>query len=141
MSRPQPDRERHDRFCVVEGWERVRDARGRTGTHHVTYELTLHDGRILRTRISHPVDRTVYGAAMWSHILRDQLDVTENEFWGCVIDGRLPDRGAPPAPKESLPADLVYLLIRRVGLSEAAVSELTKEDAVARLQRYWIDGT
>lgn len=37
--------------------------------------------------------------------------------------------------------DLVYLLIRRVGLSEAAVSELTKEDAVARLQRYWIDGT
>ncbi|MFC7217927.1 hypothetical protein ACFQLX_07060 [Streptomyces polyrhachis] len=78
---------------------------------------------------------------MWSHILRDQLDVAENEFWGCVIDGRLPDRGALPAPKESLPADLVYLLIHRVGLSEAAVSELTKEDAVARLQRYWTDGT
>ncbi|MFJ3927955.1 cytotoxic translational repressor of toxin-antitoxin stability system [Streptomyces sp. NPDC090022] len=141
MSRPQPDRERHDRFCVVEGWERVRDARGRTGTHHVTYELNLHDGRILRTRISHPVDRTVYGAAMWSHILRDQLVVTENEFWDCVIDGRLPDRGALPVPKESLPADLVYLLIHRVGLSEGAVSELTKEAAVARLQQYWTDGT
>jgi hypothetical protein len=141
VSRPQPDRERHDRFCVVEGWERVRDARGRTGTHHVTYELTLHDGRILRTRISHPVDRTVYGAALWSHILRDQLVVTESEFWDCVIDGKLPDRGAPSTPKESLPADLVYLLIHRVGLSEETVSELTKEDAVARLQRYWTDGT
>ena len=144
MSRPQPDRERHDRFCVVEGWERVRDARGRTGTHHVTYELLLHDDRILRTRISHPVnrtvDRTVYGAALWSHILRDQLVVTEGEFWDGVIDGKLPDRGIPSSPKESLPADLVHLLLHRVGLSEAAVSELTKEDAVARLQRYWTDG-
>ncbi|MFD5555092.1 cytotoxic translational repressor of toxin-antitoxin stability system [Streptomyces sp. NPDC127068] len=141
MTRPQPDRERHDRFCVVERWERVRDARGRTGTHHVTYELTLHDGRILRTRISHPVDRTVYGAALWGHILRDQLVVTESAFWDCVIDGKLPDRGAPAPPKESLPADLVYLLIHRVGLSEETVSELTKEEAVARLQRHWKDGT
>lgn len=61
----------------------------------MTYELTLHDGRVLRTRISHPVDRTVYGAAMWAHILRDQLDVEEAEFWACVLDGTLPDRGAP----------------------------------------------
>ncbi|GAA3370692.1 hypothetical protein GCM10020367_18320 [Streptomyces sannanensis] len=141
MSRPQPDRERHDRFCVVEAWKRVRDARGRTGTHHVTYELTLHDGRILRTRISHPVDRTVYGQAMWRHILRDQLDITEDEFWECVLDDRLPDRGAPPVPKESLPADLVHLLIHRVGLAEEEVAALTKEEAVARLQRYWTDGT
>ncbi|MFE9363438.1 cytotoxic translational repressor of toxin-antitoxin stability system [Streptomyces sp. NPDC006978] len=141
MNRPQPDRERHERFCVVEQWERVRDARGRTGTHHVTYELTLHDARILRTRISHPVDRTVYGAGIWGHILRDQLDVSEDEFWGCVLDGRLPDRGAPAVPKEALPADLVYLLIHRVGLAEEAVAELTKKDAVTRLHQYWTEGT
>ena len=101
MTWPQPDRENHDRFCRAEKWERVRDARGRTGTHHVTYELTLHDGRILRTRISHPVDRTAYGAAMWRHILRDQLDVTEDEFWACAQHGELPDRGAPEPPSES----------------------------------------
>jgi hypothetical protein len=77
---------------------------------------------------------------LWSHILRDQLVVTESEFWACVLEGTLPGRGAPAEPKESLPADLVYLLIHRVGLSEHAVSELTKEDAVARLQRYWTDG-
>ncbi|MEX3104435.1 MULTISPECIES: cytotoxic translational repressor of toxin-antitoxin stability system [unclassified Streptomyces] len=140
MNRPQPDRERHERFCTVEEWERVRDARGRTGTHHITYELPLHDGRVLRTRISHPVDRTVYGAALWSHILRDQLTVTEDEFWSCVLDGKLPDRGTPSTPKESLPAELVYLLIHRVGLPEETVSQLTKEDAVARLQRYWTNG-
>ncbi|MFF7257057.1 cytotoxic translational repressor of toxin-antitoxin stability system [Streptomyces microflavus] len=141
MNRPQPDRERHERFCAVEKWERVRDARGRTGTHHVTYELTLHDARILRTRISHPVDRTVYGAGMWGHILRDQLDVSEDEFWDCVLDGRLPNRGAAAAPMEALPADLVYLLIHRVGLAEETVAGLTKEDAVARLHQYWTEGT
>lgn len=119
----------------------MRDARGRTGTHHVTYELPLHDGRILRTRISHPVDRTVYGAALWGHILRDQLDVTDAEFWDCVQNRRLPDRGLPAPPKEALPADLVYLLIHRVGLAEEAVAALSKEQAVERLQRYWTDGT
>jgi hypothetical protein len=88
------------------------------------------------------VDRTVYGAGMWGHILRDQLDVSENEFWDCVLDVRLPDRGAAPTvPKEALPADVVYLLIHRVGLAEGAVAALTKEDAVARLQRYWTEGT
>ncbi|WP_232839002.1 cytotoxic translational repressor of toxin-antitoxin stability system [Streptomyces triticisoli] len=119
----------------------MRDARGRTGTHHVTYELTLHDGRVLRTRISHPVDRTVYGAAIWAHILRDQLDVTEDGFWTCVLDGTLPDRGAPETPKETLPADLVFLLIHRAGLAEEEVAALTKEEAMARLQRYWTEET
>lgn len=69
------------------------------GTPHVTYELTLHDGRILRTRISHPVDRTTYGAGMWSHILRDQLDVSEGEFRDCVLEGRVPARGDPGGAK------------------------------------------
>lgn len=141
VNRPQPNRECHEKFCVTERWDRVRDARGRTGTHHVTFELIVHDGRILRTRISHPVDRTVYGVGMWRHILRDQLEVSEDEFWECVLDGRLPNRGYGPVPKEALPADLVYLLIHRVGLDERAVAALSKEDAVARLQQYWTDGT
>jgi hypothetical protein len=76
-------------------------ARGRTGTHYVTYELGLPDGRILRTRISHPVDRNAYGSSLWSHILRDQLGVSEEEFWACVRDGIKPDRGVPEAPPEA----------------------------------------
>jgi hypothetical protein len=141
VSRPQSDRERHQRFCLVERWDRVRDARGRTGTHHVTYELALHDGRILRTRIAHPVDRTAYGAALWRHILRYQLDVSDDEFWDCVLHDRLPDRGFPEPSKKSLPADLVYLLIHRVGLTDETVAALSTEEAVARLQQYWTDGT
>ncbi|GAA0911550.1 hypothetical protein GCM10009560_00880 [Nonomuraea longicatena] len=140
MSWPQPAREHHDRFCRIEGWRLVRNARGGTGTHHVTYELDLPDGRILRTRISHPVDRSTYGPGIWSHILRDQLQVDEATFWACVQNEVRPDRGAPELPSEALPADLVFMLISRVGLDETTVAGMSKEEAIARLQKYWTDG-
>lgn len=138
---PQPLRKDHETFCHVEEWRRVRDARGRTGTHHVTYEFDLPDRRILRTRISHPVDRTGYGQSMWKHILRDQLEVDEPVFWSCVRDGVRPDRGTPTPPAEALPADLVHMLISRVGLPESEVAAMSKEEAVVRLQRFWIEGS
>jgi hypothetical protein len=140
VSWSQPTRQDHDKFCDLEGWTLVRDARGRTGTHHVTYELNLPDGRILRTRISHPPDRTTYGSSLWSHILRDQLAVSEEEFWACVRDGVKPDRGMPEAPPAALPADLVHLLLTRVGLSDFEVAAMSKVEAVERLNRYWTEG-
>lgn len=141
MNHPAPTRKDHEEFCRVEGWRRVRDARGRTGTHHVTDELDLPDGGILRTRISHPVDRSDYGRRLWSHVLRDQLRVTEDEFWHCVRDGTRPDRGGPLPPADSLPAEVVHLLITRVGLSGAEIAGMTRPEAIARLQRHWTDGS
>ena len=136
---PQPTRKDHETFCQVEEWQRVRDARGRAGTHHVTYELGLADGRILRTRVSHPVNRTGYGPGLWKHILRDQLVVEEREFWPCVQDGVKPDRGVPVPPPEAIPADLVYMLLSRVGLDEAEVAAMNRDEAIARLQRFWTE--
>jgi hypothetical protein len=138
---PAPTRKDHEAFCTIEGWERVRDAQGRTGTHHVTYELRVRDGRILRTRISHPVNRDSYGPDMWSHILRDQLDVDQAAFWACVQDGIKPGRGTPELPPEALPADLVRLLITRVRLNEAEVAAMSKDHAIARMQQYWATGS
>jgi hypothetical protein len=137
---PQPTRKDHHVFCQVEQWRPVRDARGRTGTHHLTFELELADGRTLRTRISHPPDRTDYGSSLWRHILRDQLDVDEPTFWACAQDGIRPQRGVPAPPTESLPADLVFLLISRVGVTEAEVAEMSRDDAVARIQQFWSEG-
>ncbi|MER6669721.1 cytotoxic translational repressor of toxin-antitoxin stability system [Amycolatopsis japonica] len=141
MNWPQPTRKDHESFCQIEEWRRVRDTRGRTGTHHVTYELSLMDSRILRTRISHPVDRTGYGKSIWKHILRDQLDVDEPCFWSCVQDGVKPDRGLPVPQAEALPADLVHLLLSRVGLAEADVAAMTKAEAIARLQQFWTENS
>ncbi|MEV0560156.1 hypothetical protein [Dactylosporangium sp. NPDC050588] len=140
MRHPAPTRQDHERFCQVDGWVRVRDAHGRTGTHHLIHELTLKDGRTLRTGISHPPDRTGYGPALWAHILRDQLQVSEAEFWACVRDGARPDRGEPVRRQPSLPADLVHLLITRVGVDERAVAAMTRDEALDRLRRFWSEG-
>jgi hypothetical protein len=137
---PAPTRQAHEAFCRTEGWQPVGTARGKTGTHHVIYELQLHDGRILRTRISHPVNRDTYGPGIWSHILKDQLDVDQATFWACVQDGTKPDRGVPQPPAGALPADLVHLLFTRVRLSEAEVAAMSKDQAIARMQQYWATG-
>ncbi|MEU6535743.1 hypothetical protein [Streptomyces sp. NPDC047000] len=39
-----------------------------------------------------------------------------------------------------MPAEVVHLLIHRVGLTDAEAAALTEEQAVGRLQRYWTDG-
>lgn len=140
MSWPQPTRQDHEQFCLKEGWDRVRDARGRTGTHHVTYELALPGSRILRTRVSHPMDRSSYGRSLWAHILRDQLQVSEGEFWACAKNGVKPDRGVPHPPPEALPAEVVHLLITRVRLGEDEVRVMSRDEAITRLQRFWVEG-
>ena len=131
---PTPTREDHDDFCTHERWVLVRGSTGRPVTHHKTYELTLWDGRILRTRISRPVDRTDYSPRMWSHILREQLEVTAEVFWRCARDGVLPDRGAPEAlvPRKTVPLYLVRELTR-LGIPEEEILAL---DAAGAAQLY-----
>jgi hypothetical protein len=130
----------HQSFCTTEGWTERKRATGKRGTHHVNYEFALPDGRILYTRISHPVDRTDYGPSIWSHILRDQLAVTAEEFWACVEDKELPDRRGPQAPAETIPAGVVRVLIAEAHLPEAEVRAMTKAQAVQRLAEFYTTG-
>ena len=131
--RPAPTRQHHEIFCVTEGWALVTDARGRAVDRHATYKLVTHDGDVLRTRISHPVNRTTYAPSMWSHILCDQLQLTAGEFWSCVLDGTLPDRGALVVPDAALPLHLVARLVRELGLTREEIAGLSVEDASRRL--------
>jgi len=134
---PVATRADHATFCKREHWTEVRNSRGKGVAHHVTYELSLTDGRILRTRISRPTNRSTYGPRLWAHILRDQLDVTADEFWKCLNQRVLPTRGAPTPPGAGLPADLVYQLIHRVGLAESEVAAMTTKQAADRMARFW----
>jgi hypothetical protein len=131
---PAATREDHDDFCLVEKWMLVRGASGQPVRHHRTYELALWDGRILRTRISKPVDRSTYGAGMWSHILRSQLSVVPEEFWLCVREQKLPDRGAPTVitAKDSLPLYLVRALTK-LGVDERDSLKLSAAEATRLL--------
>src|SRR5690606_35156640 len=124
-----PTRKHHEKFCLAEGWTLVTDARGRAVGHHTTYKLVTPTGDVLRTRISHPANRTTCAPAMWSHILRDQLRVTADEFWSCLLEGTLPDRGAPVVPDAALPLHLVTRLVRELSLSRPEVAGLSIDEA------------
>jgi hypothetical protein len=78
---------------------------------------------------------------MWHRqILSQQLQVAEEEFWACVREGVRPDRGEPKAPPEALPADLVWQLRNKVGLTEAEIFKFTKAEAVERMNEFWMGG-
>lgn len=130
-SYPAPRRKDHLKFCLTEGWTEVRNASGQTVRHHQTFELSLPDGRILRTHISRPPDsKDTYGPGLWSRILRDQLGVTPDEFWACVRDRVVPDRGATKLPVESIPADVLTILVNR-GVPEQEVLRMSRQQALA----------
>lgn len=129
----------HESFCRAEGWERRTTARSKRGTHHVNFELALPDGRILYTRISHPVDRTDYGPSLFSHILRDQLQVTDDEFWDCIDHGVVPNRSKPAQPHESIPAEVAYTLIHRARIPEHDVRAMSRAEALERLSAFYAD--
>ena len=132
---PAPTRKHHEKFCVTEGWTRVTDARGRAVSHHATFTFATPQGDILRTRISHPIGRDTYAPSMWAHILRDQLHVSADEFWACVLKGAQPDRGAPKIPDAALPLPLVARLVRELGLSREEIAKLSAETARELLER------
>lgn len=117
----------------------MRNARGKTTGHHITYQLTLATGEILRTRISRPANADAYGRGLWSHVLDQQLQVSEDEFWACVDDRTPPHRGrSVTSPTEHvLPAGLAYQLVHNLGLSAAEVAALTLDDAVRLMQEHW----
>ncbi|MGY2746953.1 cytotoxic translational repressor of toxin-antitoxin stability system [Arthrobacter sp. UYCu723] len=131
-------RDDHEKFCLTEHWELVVNARGKPVQHHATYRLVLPDGRILRTRISRPVNRTTYSPSIWNHILQDQLVVGDDEFRSCVDDGVLPARGTARVPATALPLALVWQLTHTVGLDEREVARMTKEQAVQAINDYWM---
>jgi hypothetical protein len=131
---PAPTRRDHQRFCEIEGWE------FKPGDHEFYY-LALHDGTVLYAKISRAAGRQGYGHDIWHRqILGQQLRVSEAEFWACVQDGVLPDRGAPSTPPNALPADLVWQLRAKVGLPDAEIFTMTKAEAIERMQQYWMDG-
>lgn len=79
---------------------------------------------------------------MWCQILKEQLEVTEAQFWACVNDRIRPARmsGAVAIPaKEPIPLGVVEKLMRLMHLTPEEIEAMTKDDAVARLNRFWAE--
>ena len=128
----------HKRFVETEGWARLGTGRSKTGAgDHFRYTLTLANGETLFTRVSHGTGQ-IDDPNRVAAILRDQLQVSEADFWACAEDGELPPRPQSPKapPREKLDYKLVKNLITEVGLSESDVASLSKQNAVQLWQDY-----
>jgi hypothetical protein len=139
---PPGTKKAHETFCTNDEWTVVRNARGGAVDHHITLELPLPDGRVLRTRISRPADNTDYGARMWNLILKEQLEVSEEQFWACVNDRKRPVRASATVAipdKEPIPLGVVEKLTRLVHLEPEEIEKMTKAEAVARLNQFWAE--
>lgn len=74
---------------------------------------------------------------MFTHILRDQLEVTREEFWDCVSNGHVPRRGTTVTSSSNpgLPLKLA-LELERLGQGAEAIGSLgiaEAEELLARL--------
>lgn len=124
-------------FVERDGWtEEPNLARGRARTgDHMRYRKVLPDGTFLRTKISHGA-RDEIGIDLFKHILRDQLRVTEDEFWD-VVRGRATGLvEAPPPQAATIPGWLVQRLILTVGLHEDDVRAMTLDEAHEAWESY-----
>jgi hypothetical protein len=79
---------------------------------------------------------------MFSHILRDQLEVSRDEFWECVSHRVLPARGrtGPDPSTPGLPLKLA-LELERLGQSPETIGSLGVEEAEELLARLYHSGT
>ncbi len=119
------------KIVVTEGWEdKDKQAGRRKGDHH-RYVLQLADGRMLYTRVSHGPGG-IDDPGLLAVVLRDQLQVTEEQFWDCVRHGTRPPRpGSPPTrPERRLDGKLAWNLNKKAGVPLERLAELDQQEAL-----------
>jgi hypothetical protein len=129
-----------ERFCKIDGWEQQTDVGG-SRQRHIRYEKPLADELSLRTQISHDRSSTP-SPGRWKAILRNQLKVTEEQFWEALRTGTAVDRTPPPPPPEPIPVEeWVREGLRRTGMTDEEVDRLAPEEAQQELYRRWSSET
>ncbi len=139
MTSTSPTRGDVEDFLKVDNWTRI-PARQRGGRRqqHIFFEKILADGRQLQTHISHDRSST-FSAGRFSFVLRDQLEVSRDQFWEAIRTGEPVERPVPvdeEAPVEH-PLYIVRVLAGELHLSPAEIGELSPEDAVRIVEQHW----
>jgi hypothetical protein len=119
-------------YVINDGWaEEPNLARGgrRTGDHR-RYSKDLPDGTRLRTKVSHD-EHAEIGEDLFHHILRYQLQVTNDRFWEVVRRGATQPAEVTKPTVQPLPGWLVTRLLYTVAMSESEIARMTPEEAQA----------
>ena len=125
----QPTHRDLKKFCDNDRWD------PKKRTDHWRYTKRLPDGRTLRTKISFGSGE-VGDPGLFSAILREQLQVSEEEFWRVVREGGPARREelpvvAPAAPPLLSAATVLHL--RKLGVSLEQVRKLRSQAEAAEL--------
>jgi hypothetical protein len=120
-----------EQFCRIDGWRESRR------TNHVFYEKVLADGTVLRTHRSFAGGKTM-SPGRFKTILRNQLQVSEDDFWTALETKEPIARpSAPPEEEASLPVYVVRVLKHELHMSEAEIAELSPEEAQQLVHERW----
>jgi len=130
----QPTHRDLRKFCENDRWD------PKKRTDHWRYTKRLSDGRTLRTKVSFG-SGDVGDRGLFAAILREQLQVTEAEFWRVVREGGPARRAQAPIASPATPPMLsaaTVLQLRKLGLSLDQVrslrSQVEAEDLLHRLR-------
>lgn len=125
------------KFCKADQWNPPRQ------TKHAVYTKVLADGTSLMMETSRGKDSENIGHGLFHFILREELQVSEDEFWQAIKTGKPAARPAHPAPAPAAPkpgAGMVFQLRRYLHLTDAQIEPLSKDDAIRMLQEYYSRG-
>lgn len=122
------------RVLEVEGWTDKGAVAGRKTGNHLRFVFTTPRGERLYTMVPHGT-KPVENANHFQYVLREQLQISADEFWLAVDKGIAPTRPAPnPVQEErrgSIDIKLSANLIRKVGLTPRELARMTPAEAVA----------
>lgn len=128
-----------EEFLVADQWRRISaNERGGRRQPHIFFEKLLPDGRLLQTHISH--DRTSrISAGRFSGILKDQLEISRDEFWTAIRAGEPVDRPVPLDEDEAVEHEawVIQILAGELHMSPDEIAALSEEEAQARVHAYW----
>jgi hypothetical protein len=120
-----------ERFCRIDGWRESRR------TDHVFFEKVLADGTVLRTHRSFAGGKTMSPGRLKA-ILRNQLQVSEGDFWTALESKEPVARPSePPGEEATLAAYLVRVLKDELHLSEREIAALSPEEAQRLVHQHW----
>jgi hypothetical protein len=137
MSRASPTFGDIEDFLAADGWRQVRV--GGRRQRHLRYEKLLADGRLLQTQISHSRAKSI-SPGRFAAILREQLEVSREQFWQAIRAGEPVERPVDldePEPAVEHPAWVVRVLVEELHLSTDEISSLSTQEAIDRVHEHW----
>ena len=108
-------------------------------TKHEFFEKVLDGNRVLTTHLSFSGSKSP-SPRQFDQMLRDQLEVSREEFWAVIREKRPADRPSSPLPVVPSLPDWMVLAIRNVPpryLSDKELATMTRAEAQAALEEIW----